>query len=183
MKRSFFALMAILASAFSAAANETHEGHMLAHHQEQTQTAVTEPGQGAFAAISEIVKLLTEDPDTDWSRVDIDALRAHLVDMDDLINRTEVSQEDLDEGLRMTFDLALPANAAALRMVPAHAPVLAGETGWSSEVSRDADLLIWTVRSSERVAQIKALGFFGLMSLGDHHREHHYGLATGLSVH
>ncbi len=183
MKRSIFALMAILAPTFSAAANETHEGHMHGHHQEQTRTAITEPGQGAFAAISEIVKLLTENPDTDWSRVDIEALRAHLVDMDDLMNLTRFSQEDLDDGLRMSFDLSLSENAAASRMVPAHAPVLAGETGWSSEVSRDADLLIWTVRSSERVAQVQALGFFGLMSLGDHHREHHYGLATGLSVH
>lgn len=183
MKRSILALTAILAPTFTAAADEAHEGHMHAHHQEQTPTAITEPGQGAFAAISEIVKLLTEDPETDWSRVDIDALRAHLVDMDDLMNRTRFSQEDLDDGLQITLDLSLPANAAASRMVPAHASVLAGETGWTSEVSRDGDLLIWSILSSERVAQVQALGFFGLMSLGDHHREHHYGLATGQSVH
>ena len=41
----------------------------------------TEAGQGAFAAIQEIVAILEADPDTDWSKVDIDALRQHLVDM------------------------------------------------------------------------------------------------------
>ncbi len=34
-----------------------------------------EAGQSAFAAIHEIVVMLEGDPKTDWSKVDIDALR------------------------------------------------------------------------------------------------------------
>jgi hypothetical protein len=36
----------------------------------------TQPGQAAFAAIQEIVAILEADPRTDWSKVNIDALRA-----------------------------------------------------------------------------------------------------------
>ena len=35
--------------------------------------ATTEAGQIAFAAIQEIVAILEADPQTDWSKVDIDA--------------------------------------------------------------------------------------------------------------
>ena len=33
----------------------------------------TSPGQGAFGAIQEIVRILDEDPATDWSKVSLDA--------------------------------------------------------------------------------------------------------------
>ncbi len=46
------------------------------------ETTPKEPGQGAFATIAEIVALLTSDPKTDWSKVDIAGLREHLIDMD-----------------------------------------------------------------------------------------------------
>jgi hypothetical protein len=38
-------------------------------------------GQDAFGAIQEIVGMLEADPATDGSKVDIDALRDHLLDM------------------------------------------------------------------------------------------------------
>src|SRR6516165_7172350 len=38
-------------------------------------------GQDAFGAIQEVVQILEADPTTDWSKVNIDALRQHLVDM------------------------------------------------------------------------------------------------------
>jgi hypothetical protein len=68
-------------------------------------------------------------------------------------------------------------------MVPAHAPVLAAETGWQSSVTEGSGGLVWTVAAPEDEAQIRALGFFGLMALGDHHRDHHLGLATGSVQH
>jgi len=37
----------------------------------------TERGDASFAAMAEIVQLLGQDPDTDWSCVDIDGLRTH----------------------------------------------------------------------------------------------------------
>src|SRR5438046_3161300 len=56
------------------------------HHPKPPQpgpamSAPREPGQSAFAAIQEIVALLEADPGTDWTKVDIEALRRHLVDM------------------------------------------------------------------------------------------------------
>src|SRR5438552_18068577 len=36
------------------------------------------PGQAAYAAIGEVVRLLEADPRTDWSRVNVEALRQHL---------------------------------------------------------------------------------------------------------
>lgn len=43
-----------------------------------------ETGQSAFAAIQEIVAMLEADPKTDWSKVDIEALRQHLIDMNNV---------------------------------------------------------------------------------------------------
>jgi hypothetical protein len=35
-------------------------------------------GPGAFAALGEAVEIWSADPSTDWSKVDVEALRAHL---------------------------------------------------------------------------------------------------------
>jgi hypothetical protein len=47
----------------------------------------TLPGQDAFGAIQEIVRMLEADPKTDWSKVDLETLRQHLIDMNDEIGR------------------------------------------------------------------------------------------------
>ena len=44
-------------------------------------TTPTMPGQAAFGAIQEIVGILEADPKTDWSKVNLKALRQHLIDM------------------------------------------------------------------------------------------------------
>lgn len=143
----------------------------------------SEPGQGAFAAVSEIVQMLIADPETDWTKVDITGLRNHLVDMDMLITNAEVTAVNIDGGLEMTVKLTGLGGGAASRMVPAHAPVLAGETGWDSTVEVTDTQVVWRVVSPENVDQIRALGFFGLMAMGDHHRAHHIGMARGAMVH
>jgi hypothetical protein len=38
------------------------------------------PGQDAFGAVQEIVRMLEADPETDWSKVDLEVLRQHLID-------------------------------------------------------------------------------------------------------
>src|SRR5574342_315696 len=50
----------------------------------------TLPGQDAFGAIAEVVRLLEADPDTDWSRVDLERLRQHLIDMNEVGLRSAV---------------------------------------------------------------------------------------------
>ncbi|MEL6294593.1 MAG: hypothetical protein AAFV87_18375 [Pseudomonadota bacterium] len=155
------------------AQHTTHSGH----DHGQAITLPTEPGQDTFAALTEIVTMLRADPSTDWSNVDIAALHRHLIDMDDLMQLTDVEQTAIDGGLQ----ISLPAEGTALRMVPAHAPVLEAETGWTSIAEQRDDRLIWRITGD--AAQIRALGFYGLMATGDHHRPHHLGIARGKSVH
>ena len=166
----------------TSAQHSDHQNHGSMH---STTTMPTEPGDASFAAISEIVKILAQDPDTDWERVDIDALRVHLVDMTQLILGASVETEEIPNGLRMTISRSGRPGEAASRMVPVHGPVLAGETGWSSTVVSNEGLITWTVTDPEDgdVSQIRSLGFFGLMATGDHHREHHIAIAKGVSMH
>ncbi|MEE9428561.1 MAG: hypothetical protein V3V25_10480 [Paracoccaceae bacterium] len=153
------------------------------HSAMEASAGPTEPGQGAFAALSEIVALLVADPHTDWSQVNISALRDHLVDMDMLVTNAKVETRDIPGGLEMTLATDGLGGGAVLRMVPAHAPFLAAETGWDTGLENNGDTLIWTITSDAHSDQIRALGFFGLMSTGFHHTEHHLGMATGKMVH
>ena len=138
-----------------------------------------EPGQGAFAAIAEIVAMLASDPATDWGRADIGALRDHLIDIDDLMREAAATAREIPGGLEMTVATAGRGGAAAARMVPAHAPALAAETGWRSVARAEGGALVWTVTSGRDAARIRALGFFGLMATGSHHRAHHLAIVTG----
>lgn len=161
-----------------------HAGHMATmlagtNNDERPQ----EPGQSGFAAIAEIVAMLRSDPATDWLWVDIAALRDHLVDMDRLITETKVGSSEVPGGIQMTIDLSQDGNAAAGRMVPAHASVLTAETGWTSEIVQHVQTLVWTVTAPGNEAQIRGLGFFGLMALGNHHTAHHMAVARGETLH
>lgn len=160
-----------------------HAGHVMPNA--AAAGLPTEPGDGAFAAIAEIVTILSADPETDWSRVDIDGLREHLVDMNQVVLGASVRSEPLSDGLRMRIATAGRPGEAASQMVPAHGSVLAAETGWQSEVTRDDHEIVWTVTGPNENAsvRIQALGFFGLMATGDHHRAHHLALARGEEAH
>lgn len=162
-----------------------HSNHQDHGSMPATMLMPTEPGDSSFAAIAEIVQLLSQNSDTDWERVDIDALRLHLVDMTQLVLGATVDAEVVPNGLRMTVSLSGRPGEAASRMVPAHSPVLAGETGWLSDIVSNSETIIWTVTGPEArdAAQIRGLGFFGLMATGDHHREHHIAIAQGRSMH
>ncbi|RTM12059.1 MAG: hypothetical protein EKK33_18550, partial [Bradyrhizobiaceae bacterium] len=77
-----------------------HQHHMMMQQgghasQHQTIQEPTQPGQDAFAAIQEIVQILEADPHTDWSKVNIDALREHLVDMSNVTLAAQVKTEPL----------------------------------------------------------------------------------------
>ncbi|WP_282063628.1 hypothetical protein [Roseobacter litoralis] len=172
----------LAAASTTSAQHIDHQDHGTMH---ATAIMPTEPGDASFAAISEIVKILAQDPDTDWERVDIDALRVHLVDMTQLILGASVETAEISNGLRMTVSRSDRPGEAVSRMVPAHGPVLASETGWLSTVVSNERSITWTVTDPEAddVSQIRSLGFFGLMATGDHHREHHLAIAQGDSVH
>jgi len=108
----------------------------------------TQPGQAAFGAMQEIVRMLEADPDTDWSKVTLTALREHLLDMDEVTLRAVVKEERVDGGLRVEISGTDRTLAAIHRIVPAHV----------QELNR-------------------GLGFIGLLASGAHHAVHHLAMA------
>lgn len=71
----------------------------------------TSPGQDAFGAIQEIVSILDLDPNTDWSKVDIAALREHLIDMNEVTLHAVANELPLPTA----WTLRSPAKGAHLR--------------------------------------------------------------------
>jgi len=145
----------------------------------------TLPGQDAFGAIQEIVSILEADPSTNWSRVDIGTLRAHLLDMNLLVLDTVVDEKPIDGGLEMVVTGQGRTRQAILSTVPAHAPMIDGMNGWevTAEVNSSSATLTVTSTDAKDIARIRGLGFYGLMVLGSHHQIHHLGLARGDNVH
>lgn len=175
------AIVLVLISPISANSQSGHEHSN--HNQVNKQSILSEPGQGAFASLTEVVQVLNADQTTDWETVNIRALRDHLVDMNDLILKTEYQVFPIENGLRFEFDNTLNANSAATRMVPAHSAVLQNDSGWNSHIENSGKKLVWEVTSTKDIEKIARLGFFGLMATGDHHREHHLAIATGKNMH
>ena len=191
-RRTVAALMASALLGAAAAAQTVDHGDMdhAAHAGSTTEattaaapssTVPSEPGQGAFAAISEVVQTLEADPATDWSAVDLTALRDHLVDMDRLVSDAVVDETVLPDGLRAVVTGDAPTLTTVRRMVPAHAAELARDDRWRVEVRDEGTNVTLTVASGDAstVARIQGLGFFGLMASQDHHREHHMMIALG----
>ncbi|MEZ5667898.1 MAG: hypothetical protein R3F55_10790 [Alphaproteobacteria bacterium] len=144
-----------------------------------------ESGQSAFAAVAEIVAMLQADPATDWSTVDIAALQAHLADMDRVMLYARPAGTAVDGGLSIAVTGDGAVADAIRRMVPAHAAELDAVAGWTAtaEATDDGAVLRVTADTDQGAQQIRALGFFGLMATGAHHRAHHWAIATGQSPH
>lgn len=139
----------------------------------------TEPGQSAFAAIAEIVQILRADADTDWDRVNIDALRLHLVDMDAVTLRAQAVTTDVEGGAAFDVISSDPRVTQAIRaMVIGHAQTMSGVDGLTIQANEIADGARMVV-TGDNVAMIRGLGFFGVLGLGNHHQPHHIALARG----
>ncbi len=162
-----------------------HGTHPQRHAAKYSAGNPTLPGQDAFGAIQEIITILEADPATDWSSVAITTLRAHLVDMNRLVMETEVREHPIDGGLEMTVTGQGRTLQAIQAMVPAHAPMIDGQNGWTAKAEVTANGAKLTVTSADlkEIAHIRGLGFYGLMTSGSHHQIHHLGLARGEAVH
>ncbi|MEQ9329501.1 MAG: hypothetical protein RJQ21_19625 [Rhodospirillales bacterium] len=178
MNRHLIAVAALLALAFTTPAMAQH-AHGHAGQPGGMTAGPAEPGQSAFAAIAEIVALLRADPATDWSRVDIEALRRHLADMDNVTLRAAVAATASPEGAIFDVTSADPSVSASIRrMVIAHAATMSGVDGMAmiaSETGGGARLAV----TGPEPAMIRGLGFIGLMTVGMHHQQHHLMLAKG----
>lgn len=160
---------------------DAHAAHMAQMEMTTPAKLPTEGGQGAFAAIAEIVAILSADPDTDWSKVDIDALRRHLVDMNELTLNAEAETSVAGDVATFTVWGEGRALRAIHAMVPAHAAELAKLGVWvvSAETTPTGAVLKVSSDDPREFARIKALGFFGIMATGAHHQAHHLAMATG----
>jgi hypothetical protein len=140
----------------------------------------TMPGQAAFGTIQEVVQILESDPTTDWSKVNIAALREHLIDMDEVTLRARANERALDNGVEITVTGDGRTLEAIKRMVPAHAHEL-NQIGWNTTAEDLPGGVKFTVTSadSKQVQKLKALGFLGIMVLGAHHQSHHLMMAKG----
>lgn len=148
----------------------------------------TEGGQAAFAAIAEIVALLEADPSTDWSKVNIERLRRHLLDMDLVTLRARVASAPVTGGASFEIRGSGDAVGAIKRMTAAHVGMVAldpqGPRIVRTELPDGVRLTVTAADASSAtaVAKIRALGFIGLMASGDHHAAHHLMLARGDSM-
>jgi len=167
-------------------AQQAHSSeHHHEHHQDQGQATLVQPGQAAFAAIAEAVRVLEADPKTDWSKVDIDRLREHLVDMDEVFMRARADVQETQRGLLIRVTGSGRTLDAIRRMVPAHAEMMAHHHGWRSTTSAVDDGVVWSVEAASAAerTKLRALGFFGLLTLGSHHAPHHLAMARGQRLH
>jgi hypothetical protein len=144
-----------------------------------------ESGQSAFAAIQEIVALLVADGQTDWSTVDIPALRSHLIDMDNVTLRAEVQTTPVDGGYRYVVTGVGAVRDSIQRMITAHAATMSGVRGLSYETEDTPEGAVMTVRAGDPsgLQMLEGLGFIGVMTLGGHHQEHHLAIASGHGPH
>lgn len=140
----------------------------------------TMPGQDAFGTIQEIVQILEADPSTDWSKVNIAALREHLIDMSEVTLHAVAAEHMTDNGIEIAVTGEGRTLEAIKRMVPAHVQELQS-LGWNAKT---ADLpngvtLTFAAADATQLVRLKALGFMGIMVQGGHHQPHHLAMARG----
>lgn len=176
-----FCLLSIFAwSADTVAQTMPADHHRMPHASLSTPQ---EAGQGAFAAISEIVEILRADPKTDWSRVDVEALRRHLIDMDNVTLRASVAAVPVDGGARFDVTSDAPSVTASIRrMALAHSAAVTGMDGMTLQAGEIPSGARVTVTGANP-AMIRGLGFIGVMTLGMHHQAHHLAIARGTNPH
>ncbi|HEX7968761.1 MAG TPA: hypothetical protein VF502_11115 [Stellaceae bacterium] len=139
------------------------------------------PGQDAFGAVQEIVRMLEADANTDWTKVDLPALREHLIDMNEVTLKAKADERPIEHGLEVAVTGSGRTLEAIQRMLPAHAQELNGLHGWTAESSALPDGVLLKVTSADpgEVAHIRGLGFIGLLASGSHHQPHHLAMAKG----
>jgi hypothetical protein len=168
--------------------NHGHGSDMHAQHMQAMRGmaggAPSMPGQDAFGAIAEVVRILEADPATDWSKVDIERLRQHLIDMNEVMLRTSVKHTPVPGGL--TMDITGPGRTeqAIRTMVVPHAVELDRMPSFAARTETIAGgvrlvVVSRTPDDAKLVARIRGLGFAGLITEGAHHQPHHLAMAKG----
>jgi hypothetical protein len=152
-----------------------HGADMHGQHMQMMQRiatgAPTMPGQDAFGALAEVVRILETDPATDWTKVDVERLRQHLIDMNEVVLRSEVKQTAVPGGLVMEIMGTGRTEQAIRAMVVPHAVELDRMPDWSAKTEPIGGgirltVLATTPNDVKAVARIRGLGFAGLLTEG-----------------
>jgi len=158
-----------------------HQHQSMVAAQSGVEAIPTLPGQDAFGAIQEIVSILQADPKTDWSKVNLEALRQHLIDMNEVTLRAGAAPKTIDDGLEIAVTGSGRTLVAIQRMVPAWAETMNGYKGWTTKVAPlpNGELLTVSAADPKETQHIRGLGFIGLLVSGSHHQMHHLMMAKG----
>jgi hypothetical protein len=179
------ALLLSIAGARSANAQTHQHTAGMTHEAPAAAAKPTQVGQAAFAAIAEVVRILEADASTDWSKVNLEALRQHLRDMDLVLMRSRVAQSAVEGGVRLEVTGEGEVVDAIRRMLHSHGSALEGDLPVRTAIAHHAEGLVLTVTAKDAadaafVARLRALGFAGLLVTGDHHGPHHVMIARGM---
>lgn len=172
----------LLGATIPLSAGAQHEGHVAPHA--TTSTVPTQAGQDAFAAISEIVGMLAADSSTNWTTVNLEALRQHLIDMNNVVLRASPRVRNIPGGAVFTIEAPEAVRPAVQRMVSMHAVELNRMPEWRASVAVRNSATVLTVVAAEAAdsataQRIRGLGFIGLLATGSHHQAHHLAIAKG----
>lgn len=176
------AALMLVTSQVNAESVHMHSGNMGSGH-----ATLTEPGQDAFGTLQEVIRKLQADPNTDWSKVNLEALRQHLIDMDNFTMQVSVvSKRNIESGVELRVR---PDNARARQSLEAglsaHPGMLKQEIGWDMTVNKSGSDYVLKIISPDKkhADQIRGLGYIGIMALGNHHQAHHWAMAKGGNPH
>lgn len=165
----------------------TMPGDSMPHRHMMSPGEPSQPGQAAFGAIAEVVRILDADPKTDWSKVDLERLRQHLIDMNAVVLRSEVNSLPLPGGLAMEITGTGRAEQSIRAMVIPHASELDRMPAYTAKAEPIPGGVRLTVTAknaddTKAVARLRGLGFAGLLTEGGHHGPHHVAMARGQMV-
>lgn len=177
IRKTFKCIFVIIAISMVQSVQAQHQ-HMM-----RDSTRLTMPGNEIFGTIQEVVQKLEANPNTDWSKVDLEALRQHLLDMKAFTEEVNViSKKPIDNGVEVRVEpQSERATEALKRLFSMHPRMLKMEKGWDMSAKQDGQQWIVTCTTKEKseVAEIRALGYIGLLVEGSHHQVHHWMIATG----
>lgn len=174
----------VAGTAPAVAQQRDHAAH-IQHMGSIAQTMPTMPGQDAFGAIQEIVRILEADPNTNWEKINLSGLREHLVDMNEVTLRAQGLERSIENGLQVDVTGSGRTLKAIKRMIPAHGRELNQLPNWRATTEQIPNGVRLTVISdmSSEIAHIRGLGFIGLIVSGSHHQPHHLMMARGEHIH
>ena len=174
-----------MASAHMHHANMNHAA-MMGHNTAPTQVKLTESGTDPFATLQEVITALEANPDTNWEKVNIEALRLHLVEMQDMTINVDVKQQYIDNGFQAVVTPTINRAVKSLtRVLSGHPAQMKAETGWDMQVQNNNGVFTLTVTTKKvhDIAKIRGLGYIGVMAYGNHHQPHHWAIASGDNPH